>query len=237
MAGTTLVSSILPTILQNVVTNSTPAEVHGLKRKESRMATYFGPVPLLSPTGTLSVSTSPSSTTSSGDSPQSGTTLKFTVSYMHESSISPRGTDVTPKIEELDEDFAIDTKIESPPETSRNREEGDVDTTQTPNGTVVRRPRGRPRKHPKSPPSNSLKAPKGRSKTGCMTCRRRKKKCDETRPECEFARLRGTRGDYTDQRLGLHCQKNNVKCEGYPPKDYWQSGKQRTTKGQKDGCV
>jgi len=25
-----------------------------------------------------------------------------------------------------------------------------------------------------------------RTKTGCMTCRRRKKKCDETRPECEL---------------------------------------------------
>jgi hypothetical protein len=24
-----------------------------------------------------------------------------------------------------------------------------------------------------------------RTKTGCMTCRRRKKKCDETRPECK----------------------------------------------------
>ena len=27
-----------------------------------------------------------------------------------------------------------------------------------------------------------------RTKTGCMTCRRRKKKCDETRPECEFSK-------------------------------------------------
>ncbi len=25
-----------------------------------------------------------------------------------------------------------------------------------------------------------------RTKTGCMTCRRRKKKCDELHPECEF---------------------------------------------------
>jgi hypothetical protein len=28
-----------------------------------------------------------------------------------------------------------------------------------------------------------------RTKTGCMTCRRRKKKCDETRPECELCRI------------------------------------------------
>jgi hypothetical protein len=103
---------------------------------------------------------------------------------MQESSVSPRDNDVIPKIEELDDESAIDTKIESPPEDQRNREEGDVDTTQTPNGTVMRRPRGRPRKHPKTPPSASSKAPKGRSKTGCLTCRRRKKKCDETKPAC-----------------------------------------------------
>jgi hypothetical protein len=28
-----------------------------------------------------------------------------------------------------------------------------------------------------------------RTKTGCMTCRRRKKKCDETRPECKNSSL------------------------------------------------
>lgn len=31
---------------------------------------------------------------------------------------------------------------------------------------------------------------------------------------------------------GMHCQKNNVHCEGYPPKDYWQSGRQRALKGK-----
>jgi hypothetical protein len=30
----------------------------------------------------------------------------------------------------------------------------------------------------------------------------------------------------------MSCEKNNVVCEGYPPKDYWQSGKQRTIKGR-----
>jgi hypothetical protein len=29
-----------------------------------------------------------------------------------------------------------------------------------------------------------------RTKTGCMTCRRRKKKCDENRPECKWRQLR-----------------------------------------------
>jgi hypothetical protein len=49
-----------------------------------------------------------------------------------------------------------------------------------------KRPRGRPRKHPKPTPESMAKVAKGRSKTGCITCRKRKKKCDETKPGCEF---------------------------------------------------
>jgi hypothetical protein len=49
----------------------------------------------------------------------------------------------------------------------------------------VKRPRGRPRKHPKPSPESLAKVTKGRSKTGCITCRRRKKKCDETKPGCK----------------------------------------------------
>jgi len=50
----------------------------------------------------------------------------------------------------------------------------------------AKRPRGRPRKHPLPDPNTLSKAAKGRSKTGCITCRRRKKKCDETKPACQF---------------------------------------------------
>lgn len=49
----------------------------------------------------------------------------------------------------------------------------------------TKRPRGRPRKHPKPTPESMAKVTKGRSKTGCITCRRRKKKCDEAKPGCE----------------------------------------------------
>lgn len=38
-----------------------------------------------------------------------------------------------------------------------------------------------------------------RTKTGCMTCRRRKKKCDETKPECS------------------NCLRGGFVCAGYPP--------------------
>lgn len=48
----------------------------------------------------------------------------------------------------------------------------------------TKRPRGRPRKHPKPTLESMAKVTKGRSKTGCITCRKRKKKCDETKPGC-----------------------------------------------------
>ncbi|KAF2088528.1 hypothetical protein K490DRAFT_39417 [Saccharata proteae CBS 121410] len=105
--------------------------------------------------------------------------------------------DIQPKIEELDDE---DMKIS--PSTAE-------DLLPSPSNVVAKKKRGRPRKHPITPPSSITKPMKGRSKTGCITCRRRKKKCDETKPHC------------------IHCQKNNVHCEGYPPKEYWKSGKQR----------
>ncbi|KAK4192315.1 fungal-specific transcription factor domain-containing protein [Podospora australis] len=72
-----------------------------------------------------------------------------------------------------------------------------------------KRPRGRPRKHPLTPNLPANKVTKGRSKTGCLTCRKRKKKCDETKPRC------------------MNCEKNAVVCEGYPEKQIWKSGRER----------
>ncbi|KAL8303001.1 hypothetical protein RB600_006740 [Gaeumannomyces tritici] len=73
----------------------------------------------------------------------------------------------------------------------------------------VKRPRGRPRKHPLPANCAANKVTKGRSKTGCITCRKRKKKCDEAKPRC------------------MNCEKNAVVCEGYPEKQIWKSGKER----------
>lgn len=56
-----------------------------------------------------------------------------------------------------------------------------------------------------------------RTKTGCLTCRRRKKKCDESKPECECPSLTmQPRGD-TDSTIGTNCLKGGFVCEGYPP--------------------
>jgi hypothetical protein len=155
-------------------------------RKEFRMASgcVYGPA-LPSPTHRMSISTSPGTSTSSSESPRTTTNFDFSVRYMNgngtRSPRSPSGDDVVPKVEELEDDDAIDPKIKSP---SDERDSAEPPALLNGDGTIARRPRGRPRKHPKSLTTAISKPPKGRSKTGCITCRRRKKKCDEKKPEC-----------------------------------------------------
>lgn len=88
-----------------------------------------------------------------------------------------------PKLEPLDDDFRLEDVKEAP----FNSAESTLisPTTAQPK---QKRPRGRPRKHPLAPVVNPSKVTKGRSKTGCITCRRRKKKCDEAKPRCELSR-------------------------------------------------
>ncbi|KAL9121595.1 MAG: hypothetical protein Q9187_001847 [Circinaria calcarea] len=74
---------------------------------------------------------------------------------------------------------------------------------------LSKRKRGRPKKNVPAPSTTVSKIAKGRSKTGCVTCRKRKKKCDEAKPSC------------------LNCQKNAVVCEGYPVKRFWEPGNKR----------
>ncbi|KAK3313265.1 hypothetical protein B0H66DRAFT_389486 [Apodospora peruviana] len=112
---------------------------------------------------------------------------------------------LVPKSEPLDDDdFRIDEIKEAPPLTPIPIT--DPSTTTQPK---TKRPRGRPRKHPLTPNVAVNKVTKGRSKTGCLTCRKRKKKCDEAKPRC------------------MNCEKNAVVCEGYPEKQIWKSGKER----------
>ncbi|KAL4931221.1 Zn(II)2Cys6 transcription factor domain-containing protein [Aspergillus undulatus] len=94
---------------------------------------------------------------------------------------SPEEPDVVPKVEELDDDEDIQRIKPLGVETSNPEPHAAApDASVVP--VNVPRKRGRPRKHPLPVPGGQLKVTKGRSKTGCITCRRRKKKCDETKP-------------------------------------------------------
>lgn len=93
--------------------------------------------------------------------------------------------DVAPKIEEMDEVGMDDTKVMP---TSESSKAAQAETEGPPTGA---RKRGRPRKHPCPPPASQAKFAKCRSKTGCITCRRRKKKCDETKPSCKRTLISG----------------------------------------------
>jgi hypothetical protein len=125
--------------------------------------------------GPLSSSSSPQSSAVSSESPR--TASSFTFSVFNLNGVQKfADNNVVAKVEEIDDDEALDSKYDI----------GSIDTSTvaSPGTDVPRRPRGRPRKHPKPSPSPLSKPPKGRSKTGCITCRRRKKKCDERKPTC-----------------------------------------------------
>ncbi|KAK4073685.1 transcriptional regulator family: Fungal Specific TF [Trichoderma harzianum] len=108
-----------------------------------------------------------------------------------------------PKLEPIDDDINLEDVIQAPlSQTPPNELLGGPQLKQ-------KRPRGRPRKHPLTPIVSANKVTKGRSKTGCITCRKRKKKCDEAKPRC------------------MNCEKNAVVCEGYHEKQVWKSGRER----------
>ena len=52
--------------------------------------------------------------------------------------------------------------------------------------SIPKKKRGRPKKPQPPQSAMQVKMTKGRSKTGCLTCRRRKKKCDEAKPSCKW---------------------------------------------------
>lgn len=86
-------------------------------------------------------------------------------------------------LDDGDDDFCMDDLQEAPSPSSSHAPK-DVPGG-LPDQPMPKRPRGRPRKHPLAPSAAVSKITKGRSKTGCLTCRKRKKKCDEAKPRCE----------------------------------------------------
>jgi acetyltransferase-like isoleucine patch superfamily enzyme len=56
-----------------------------------------------------------------------------------------------------------------------------------------------------------------RTKTGCLTCRKRKKKCDELKPECEcFFLLTMYAFTVAEPLKGNNCLRGGFICQGYP---------------------
>ncbi|CAJ0555135.1 Ff.00g052000.m01.CDS01 [Fusarium sp. VM40] len=106
-----------------------------------------------------------------------------------------------PKLEPVEDDLIMDDLKAAP------LAPASIETTS--GDPKPKRPRGRPRKHPLTAAISASKVTKGRSKTGCITCRKRKKKCDEAKPRC------------------MNCEKNAVVCEGYHEKQIWKSGKEK----------
>lgn len=151
-------------------------------------------------------STSQHSQSTSSPSPELATDSVITPSDDDEPQISPASSSnvliTRPKIEEVDDDVLRVYDLEAAEETKPM-------LIELPSSPPAPCKRGRPRKNPKKTTSTSKKASHARSKTGCGTCRRRKKKCDEEKPHCS------------------NCKKNNVVCDGYEPMQPWQSGRQK----------
>ena len=124
--------------------------------------------------------TEPSSTSSLSASTRGSEPCSSSASDTDGDDLMPEpDSAIVPKTEDEEE-----TSIEEIKRTDASESpEIKVDTQQ---GAVVdtKKRRGRPRKNPTSPLTAVTKVAKGRSKTGCLTCRRRKKKCDEAKPSC-----------------------------------------------------
>lgn len=98
-----------------------------------------------------------------------------------EDAINEPDIDVVPKTEDEEETYIEEIKRVESSESPDIKADGPKRNAANP-----KRRRGRPKKYPPSSATTLTKVTKGRSKTGCLTCRRRKKKCDEGKPSCTY---------------------------------------------------
>jgi len=131
------------------------------------------------------LSISSTSTMSSEISMISG--MNYSSSSASSSTSSPPQISISPSEDQMSENGVV-TKIEALDDEDTLKNAPPL-LSPTEAGEPSKRGRGRPRKHPLPPYGAVQKVTKGRSKTGCITCRRRKKKCDETKPECPLFTL------------------------------------------------
>lgn len=96
-----------------------------------------------------------------------------------EDAINEPDSDVVPKTEDDEETYMEEIKRVESSESPEIKADGPKRNAANP-----KKRRGRPRKNPPSSATAMAKVTNGRSKTGCLTCRRRKKKCDEAKPSC-----------------------------------------------------
>jgi hypothetical protein len=122
------------------------------------------------------------SATSLGTDPWSSSGFAERQEDIADFSWAEEGLLLVPKLEPADDIDMAELSLVSEVKKSIIPEALSVSSTMP---TKVKVPRGRPRKHPKATAESMAKLAKGRSKTGCITCRKRKKKCDETKPGCK----------------------------------------------------
>ena len=109
-----------------------------------------------------------------------GSETMLTTDGETDESDGSESSEIIPKVEAVEhEPIGGLSEIKRSEEPESSEEKSDL--------LAKKRGRGRPRKVQPSPTPSPNKVAKGRSKTGCLTCRRRKKKCDEGKPSCKIA--------------------------------------------------
>ena len=176
----------------------------GLSRGQERAALSFGQE------GVLTTSPSPNYTTPEYSRRNYGrststSSISTDASQPYRALADPTRRDETSEGPYDSQDFRTASRLVPSGSMSGH---GDANSSSRP----LHRKRGRP---PKDPSTAAVKAKreKNRTRTGCITCRKRKKKCTEERPVCS------------------NCQRINYVCE-YPEAEVYKTGSEKADEGR-----